>query len=286
MASVDTTRESALLKAAQAGDRQALEHLIELYQPLVLRFGLRMCKNFDDAQDIVQETLLAAARSLNQFQGRSSLSTWLYTIARSYCIKKRRRSKFAPREEASLDDTHNAEATRLATPERSPEQMAIDRELEGALRRAIDQLEPMYREVLVLRDMEGLTAPEVAEVVGASVPAVKSRLHRARTAVREALVPFLEPEPTPLRKNPAAECPDIVHLFSRNLEGEVSERLCHELQAHLDQCPRCQQKCDSITRVVQMCRTQPEPPVPDALKAAVREAVRALQPNRPTGSLR
>ena len=263
--------EARLLEAARAGDTEALGRLIEHYQPTVLRFGIRMCRDFEDAQDVVQETLLAAARSLRQFEGRSSLSTWLYTIARSFCIKKRRKSKFAPKHEASLEDDKGA-ALRIPSPRRSPEQSAIDRELEAALLAAIDGLEPMYKEVLVLRDMEGLTAPEVATVVGASVGAVKSRLHRARAAIRETLIPFLEESAHPA----SGDCPDVVELFSKNLEGEISESLCHRLQTHVDNCPRCRQKCDAIERVVQMCRTDRTPVVPEDLRAAIREAVRSL----------
>ncbi len=275
--------EPRLLEAARNGDEHAMGLLIERYQPRVLRFGLRMCRNVEDAQDVVQDTLLAAARGLKRFEGRASISTWLYTIARSYCIKKRRRSKFAPPREESLNDDDNDDVRRLAAPERSPEQAAMDREMEAALRVAIDGLEPMYREVLVLRDMEGLTAPEVAQVVGASVGAVKSRLHRARARIREALLPFLQAD---VEDASNSDCPDVIELFSKNLEGEISESLCHQLQSHVDRCPRCKRKCDSIQRVVLMCRTQREPIVPEQLRTAVSEAVRALQSNKPTGSFR
>ena len=284
MSAPNTTDEARLLDAARAGDTDALETLLERYQPKVLRFGLRMCRDFADAEDVVQETLLAAARGLRTFRGGASLSTWLYTIARSYCIKKRRRSKFAPKYEASLDDEAKQEARRIPAPERSPEQSAMDNELQGALAEAIDSLEPMYKEVLLLRDMEGLTAPEVAQVVDASVSAVKSRLHRARGAVREALLPFLEAEIE--NTGPAGDCPDIVGLFSRNLEGEISESLCHQLQSHVNTCPRCRQKCDSITQVVNLCQAQPPPTVSASGRAALRAAVEACQSNNPTGSFK
>ena len=283
MRSNEAFDEAALLDAARSGDSAALDALIAHYQPRVLRFGLRMCNDTEDAQDVMQETLLAAARGIRQFRGTASLTTWLYTIARSFCIKKRRRSKFAPTHESSLNDDANREALRVAAPDRSPEQAALDGELEQALKKAIGGLEPMYREVLVLRDVEGLTAPEVAEVVGASVGAVKSRLHRARGAVKEALIPLLEPTP---EARPQADCPDVVELFSRNLEGDISDSLCRDLQAHVDACPSCKQKCDAIGKVVQLCRTQPPPQVPEALRTAVSDAVRALQPNRPTGSFK
>src|SRR5512132_2045311 len=95
--------DAALLDRARAGDRDALDTLLDRHQRRVYRFGLKMCRDPEDAKDVLQETLLAVARGVKDFRGASSVSTWLYTIARSFCIKKRRRSKFAPSEEASLD---------------------------------------------------------------------------------------------------------------------------------------------------------------------------------------
>ena len=95
---------------------------------------------------------------------------------------------------------------------------------------AISALDPMYREVLVLRDVEGLSAPEVAEILGLSVEAVKSRLHRARVAVRQQIAPVLGAvEPAALAPAEQA-CPDVVELFSRRLEGEISGDVCAELE--------------------------------------------------------
>jgi RNA polymerase sigma-70 factor (ECF subfamily) len=162
-----------LLEAARSGDRRALDVLLTRHQPRVYRFGLKMCRDPEDAKDILQETLLAVARGVKDFRGASSVSTWLYTIARSFCIKKRRRSKFAPEAEESLDAVGpGEEARQLPDPTRPPDESLAGRQVEVALESAIGSLDPMYREVLVLRDVEGLTAPEVAEVMGLSVEAV------------------------------------------------------------------------------------------------------------------
>ena len=88
-------RDEDLLAAARAGDRAALERLLTAQQKRVFRFGLKMCGTEEDAKDVLQETLLAAARGIRDFRGASSVSTWLYTIARSFCIKRRRRGKHA-----------------------------------------------------------------------------------------------------------------------------------------------------------------------------------------------
>ena len=160
----DAADEAALVDAARAGDRAALERLIARHQARIYRFGLKMCRDPEAAKDVVQETLIAMARGVRDFRGGASLSTWLYTIARSYCIKARRKSKFAPRELGSLDAA--PDAVRVPDPgPRSDEQLGA-RRVEQVLERAIGELDDAHREVLVLRDVEGLTAPEVAAVLG------------------------------------------------------------------------------------------------------------------------
>lgn len=273
---VSDQNQAQLLSAAQAGDRQAIEQLVLRIQPQVLRFGLKMCRNREDAQDVMQETLLAAARGLPQFRGSASFSTWLYTIARSYCIKKNRKSRFAPKQHSSLDDEEAFELRDLAAPGQDPEEAALGRELESAISGAIAELDPMYREVLVLRDIQGLTAPEVAEIVNAKVGAVKSRLHRARSSVRRRLEPLLERGEKPEISAEDGLCPNILETFSARLDGEIDAKLCEVMQAHLELCPRCQQQCDSLNRVLRACRNSPEPDVPEALQEAVRRGMRQL----------
>jgi len=263
-----------LLDAARAGDRRALEALLTRHQPRVYRFGLKMCRDAEDAKDVLQETLLAVARGVKDFRGASSVSTWLYTIARSFCIKKRRRSKFAPESEESLDAAGpGEEALQLADPARPPDESLAGRQVEVALESAIASLDPMYREVLVLRDVEGLTAPEVAEVMGLSVEAVKSRLHRARVAVRQAVAPVLGVPEAPAPR--AAEtCPDIVQLFSKHLEGEISSSLCADMERHLAGCPACAARCESLQRTLALCQATPLPVVPATVQNEVRVALK------------
>jgi RNA polymerase sigma-70 factor (ECF subfamily) len=219
------------------------------------------------------------ARGVRDFRGASSLSTWLYTIARSHCIKKRRRSKFAPAptEERSLDTDAAMEAAQLAAPARHPEEALAGKEIEDALEQAIASLDPTYREVLLLRDAEGLTAPEVAEVLGIGVPAVKSRLHRARLAVRERVAPLLGVD---LPQSPTP-CPDVLLLFSRHLEDEVSAERCAEMERHLEGCARCQGTCDSLKRTLALCRTAgASVEVPAAVQASVKAALRGFLAER------
>jgi RNA polymerase sigma-70 factor, ECF subfamily len=261
--------EQQLLERARAGQPGALEELLERHQAQVYRFGMGMCRDPEDAKDVLQDTLLSVARNVKDFRGGSSISTWLYSIARSFCVKKRRRSKFAPTEAAPLE----GDAERVADPGAPADEALASKEVEQALHAAISSLEPMYREVLLLRDVEGLTAPEVAQVTGATVQAVKSRLHRARLAVRERIAPLLG---TPTSE-PAAPgvCPDVLSLFSSHLEGQVSAEVCAEMERHLEACPRCRRACDSLKRTLALCRAAvPDAPVPPAVQYSVKMALK------------
>jgi RNA polymerase sigma-70 factor (ECF subfamily) len=262
-----------LLERARLGDGAALETLLERHQAQVYRFGLKMCGDPEDAKDVLQETLLAMARSVRDFRGASSISTWLYTIARSFCIKKRRKSKFAPEQERSLDTDAAPEARRVADLAQGPDEALAARQIRHALDRAIAALEPMYREVLLLRDVEGLTAPEVAEVLGLSVQAVKSRLHRARLSVRADIAPHLGIA----SDSPAAPgtCPDVLTLFSQHTEDEISADVCAEMERHIEGCARCRGACDALKHTLALCRTAGQSAgVPASVQTSVKVALR------------
>jgi RNA polymerase sigma-70 factor (ECF subfamily) len=264
------TSDEALLDAARRGDRGAIDALIERHQSRIYRFGMKMCRDPEDAGDVLQETLLTMARNLGSFREESSISTWLYSIARSFCVKKRRKSKFAPARAESLETDRPAEASRVVDPSPRPDEALAEKEILEALESAIESLEPMYREVLLLRDVQGLTASETARALELSVDAVKSRLHRARAAVRTALAPVLGQEP------PADGCPDIVSLYSRHLEGEIDAALCAEMERHLASCARCRGACESLKRVVALCRANPEEPVPESVQRSLRAALERM----------
>jgi RNA polymerase sigma-70 factor (ECF subfamily) len=269
-------RDDELIGAAQAGDRAAIEALLERYQERVFGFGLRMCGDSEDAKDVLQDTLLAAARTVGKFRGDSSVSTWLYTIARSFCIKKRRRGKYAPAEETSLDRVTLALPSALP----GPDELAARGEVKRGLATALEALDASSREILILRDIEGLTAREVADVTGASVDAIKSRLHRARATVRERLAAVLGEAPQP--RGPG--CPDVLAAFSNQLEGDLEPRLCAELQEHIGGCAACRVTCDSLKRTLAVCASATAGPVPDAVRDAVRAALRAALQSPPASA--
>ncbi|MFO0660704.1 MAG: sigma-70 family RNA polymerase sigma factor [Polyangiaceae bacterium] len=269
--------DAELLVLAKTGDEKSVEALLERYAPTLFRFATKMCSNQDDASDVVQETLIAAARGLRDFRGESSLSTWFFTVARSFCIKKRRTSKFAPTSTLSLDQDSAAAAE--TSPGDSPEQSAERTELADRLRTVIDSLDETNREVLLLRDAEGLTAPEVATVLGLSVEAVKSRLHRARAEVRTKMEAYLPGAPvtagTPVTEA-SPSCPEIVSVFSRYLEGEITPVECSEMERHVEHCVRCKGACNSLRQTLALCKSTPRGEVPSEVQAMVKRAIRGV----------
>jgi RNA polymerase sigma-70 factor (ECF subfamily) len=245
MTEVKTAAENELLAQAREGDDAALSELLRRVQPQLYRFSLKMCRHEEDAEDVLQDSMLTLARSFRDFRGASSLSTWLYTITRSFCIKKRRRSKFAPKQEESWESIAQGERNSIVSPNADPESATHTGELWEQVQRGIQALEPNYREVLVLRDVEGLTAKEVAEVCEISVSAVKSRLHRARTQLRE----FLTGEQTVRQPG----CPNISQIFSEYLEGDLSSDLCADMEAHVETCESCAKECDGLRAALRVC---------------------------------
>jgi RNA polymerase sigma-70 factor, ECF subfamily len=173
MAPAETER---LLNAAQRGDRSALEALLSQHRKTVFRYGLRYCGSTEDTEDAVQETLWAAAKAIGSFRRASAVTTWLFTIVRNKC----HRMPFHKHTGPDLADVlpHVPDAAPSAEDE------VATRQVQRILAAALARLEPSHREVILLRDVEGLTAPEAADQLGLSVQALKSRLHRAREQLR------------------------------------------------------------------------------------------------------
>ena len=193
--------ESALIQASQAGDPRALDELVRRNQDRVYSFAMRMCRNVEDAKDILQETFLGVVRSIRDFRAESRFSTWLYRIAANACLKKRRRGVFdpEPEQEISLDalmPRPDAEGRKPEIPDWSEdaERALLRGELVQQMEAAIDKLPREYKIVIILRDVEGFSAEETADLLKLSVPAVKSRLHRARVFVRKELSRYFEAE--------------------------------------------------------------------------------------------
>jgi RNA polymerase sigma-70 factor (ECF subfamily) len=166
-----------LLDRAQRGDRAALESLLEQNRKTVFRYGLRYCGSTENTEDAVQETLWAAARAIGIFRRAAAVTTWLFTIVRNKCHRMLPSHKHA---EPDLADV----LPYVPDPGRSPEDDVAALQVQRILAEALSRLQPSHREVILLRDVEGLTAPEAAERLGLSVQALKSLLHRAREQLR------------------------------------------------------------------------------------------------------
>ncbi len=179
------------LSTSTSTDPLDFDRVYREYVDLIYRFAHRLCGESEGAKDIVQETFLNAYKGLKDFRGEAQLSTWLYTIASHACMRMRRKRKGEPDRELSLEEfipTSDGEfKLQIPIDGLSPEEALQNKELRRILNQAIETLPPQYRMVLVLRDMEGLSAKEVGSIMHLNERAVKSRLHRARLFVRKEL---------------------------------------------------------------------------------------------------
>jgi RNA polymerase sigma-70 factor, ECF subfamily len=178
--------EEKLIELAKKGDKKALADLVKQYEQTVYNFSFKICRNKDRAENTMQETFLSMVKNLHQFSGESKLSTWLYRVVANHCLMlARSQNKY---EFASLDDEDSLiEEKSIADWKVTPEKVIENNELKNFLDDAIKKLAPEYRIVFLLRDVEGLSTEETAKITEISVPAVKSRLHRARAFLRNEL---------------------------------------------------------------------------------------------------
>jgi RNA polymerase sigma-70 factor (ECF subfamily) len=185
-----------LVDRVLAGDRRAFEPLVRRHERRVFRVNLAVLGNIEDAEEAMQDTFIKAFRHLDQFRKESRFTTWLTRIAVNEAIQKRNaRKTFVPLTEAESPKEQFA-PKRYEPWKSNPEQLYGKQELHRIVEDAIQSLPEIYRETFVLRDVEELSADEAAEALGISVPALKSRLLRARLMMREALAERLEEPPT------------------------------------------------------------------------------------------
>src|ERR1700747_3652895 len=186
--------ELALVRAAKSGDVGAFEELVKRYDRNVFRIAQHITQNREDAEDVVQDAFLKAYSNLEQFQGQSKFYTWLVRIAVNEALMKLRRRR--PERTVSLDEEVKTEEDsvprEVADWSPNPEQQYSQAELREILSKTIQGLPPGFRTVFVLRDVEGLSTEETAEALDLSIPAVKSRLLRARLQLRERLGRFFQ----------------------------------------------------------------------------------------------
>ena len=186
---IENNEEQALVDRARTGDATAFTELVNKYERKIFRLAKHITQNDEDAEDVLQESFMKAYSNLDSFQGQSKFYTWLVRIAVNEALMKLRKRKSD--KTVSLDEPHETEedtVTReIAVWEDDPERKYSRDELRDILSRAVESLKPGFRTVFVLRDIEELSTEETAEALGISIPAVKSRLLRARLQLREKL---------------------------------------------------------------------------------------------------
>ena len=253
------------------GDDAALEDALTLLQNTVFSFSMRVCGHREDAEDTMQEVLVKSVPYLPKFESPKALVVWLYKVAKNRCLMSRRRSKFAPKQEMSLEELmpDRKELERLsANGSVNPEMFSIRSEEAARLREAIQRLPSQYRVVLVLRDMEGLTDEEVAEITGLRSGTVRVRLHRARLFVRKELmntrklrlsgkIQAVTSRATATEKSRPPRCKAMFAELSNYLDEQLDDSLCEELEKHLDGCGPCKVFLASLEATINDCRRLP-----------------------------
>ncbi|HMK22025.1 MAG TPA: sigma-70 family RNA polymerase sigma factor [Terriglobales bacterium] len=249
----------------QRGDDASIEQALELLQNTVFSFSMRVCGHPEDAEDTMQEVLLKSIPYLPKFNSPKALLVWLYKVAKNRCLMNRRKSKFAPAHELSLEELmpDRSALEQLTGDSRvNPEAFAIRSEQASRLREAVQKLPPQYRIVLVLRDMEGLTDDEVAEIIGLRAGTVRVRLHRARLFVRKELMRTwmagsskkVRTQRHPREENRPARCKAMFAELSNYLDEQLDDSLCEELERHMSGCEPCQAFVATLEATIEQCR--------------------------------
>ena len=190
--------EVELARRLMTGDAEAFDRFVEHFRAKIFQYSWLMCGQREDAEDVAQDTLLKAFESFNQLREPARVRPWIFRIARNACLMKRRKSVFAPSRELSLDEflpawERDGGAVKLQIADWSalPDRQMLRAEMKDALDHAIGALPESYKSVILMRDVEELSTQETAEVLDVTEDVVKTRLHRARLAVRQKLDEYL-----------------------------------------------------------------------------------------------
>ncbi len=267
----------ALLKS---GRPEAVEQALTLLQNSVFSFSMRVCQQREDAEDTMQEVLVKSLPYLEKFDSPRALVVWLYKVAKNRCLMNRRRSKFAPKQELSLEELmpDRSDLERLvSTGPINPEMLAVRGEQAQRLRDAVQKLPAEYRTVLVLRDMEGLSDEEVAEITGLRRGTVRVRLHRARLFVRKQVMRQEKRSAASKQPPRPRRCKQMFADLSDYLDDELDAGLCAELEKHLADCEPCQAFVSNLESTVEHLRKFPQEKPDPKMATALREQLISLQ---------
>lgn len=185
-----------LIRAINAGHRELFPELLRRYERKLYNFGMRMCRDVRDTEDMVQDTFINVFNYLKDFRYETQFKNWLYRIATGACLNKRRKSKYAPERELSLEEFIPDEKAPIPAQVPGwasiPLEQLLNDELSAVIQEGISSLPEKYRLVLVLRDLEEFSTAETAQVLGLTTENIKIRLHRARLFLREKLKSYYD----------------------------------------------------------------------------------------------
>ncbi len=191
--------EAALARELVAGDPEAFDRFVDVFRSRIFQHSYMICGNREDAEEVTQDTLMKVFENFDQLREPEKIRPWVLRIARNACLMKRRKSVFAPTQELSIEDflpkhDHDGSGARrleIADWSALPDDQVLRGELRKVIHEAIQQLPDIYRSAIVLRDIEELTTEEAAQVLDVSQEVIKTRLHRARLAIRAKLDEYL-----------------------------------------------------------------------------------------------
>jgi RNA polymerase sigma-70 factor, ECF subfamily len=276
-----------VVQLIQRKDAKSVDEALAVLQKTVFSFSMKVCGQRQDAEDTMQEVLLKSVPNLPKFDSPKALMVWLYKVAKNRCLMSRRKSKFAPKEDLSLEelmpDRHELQKL-SGNPDGTPETLLLRRENAKRLREAVQKLPSDYRLILVLHDMEELSDVDVAEITGLRPGTIRVRLHRARLFVRKELakqdqhrVRHETAKPSAKTHLPAQlhqrRCKEMFAELSDYLDDELDDSLCEELEKHLDGCEICKAFLSRLENSIQHCRTAPNELPDPRLAARLRREV-------------
>jgi RNA polymerase sigma-70 factor, ECF subfamily len=211
---LDRQAEVELARALTAGEPQAFERFVEHFRSKIFHYSLMMCGRAEDAEEVAQETLLKVFQNFDHLREPERVRAWIFRIAKNACLMQRRKSVFAPEHELSVEEL--PPASEITDSMRLPDDELQQSEVRAVLHQVIGELPPPYRCVVLLRDIEQLSTEETAQILDLTEEAVKTRLHRARAAMRQKLDCYLR-----------NRCIDVEPIAS---PAPLSEDSWHELQ--------------------------------------------------------
>lgn len=284
--------QSPVNEGVRREDLFAYEKLIEDLAPSLYRVAYGITQDVMEAQDAVQDAMVSMISKLGDFQERSAISTWLYRITVNASLDRvrlrRRRGETIPIDEFLPKFTDEGRyVEEIVDWSEAPLDRLLSKEARDRIRTAIESLPEDQRVVLVMKDVEGLALAEIATALDLSLPAVKSRLHRARLALRGVLASYFREEgvqpmekgrPSRMRKH---TCKEIVELLCDYLEGELPSDEKEELDRHMEDCPPCLAFLRTYQKTSQICRALRPEDIPEELRQRLERFLQEARGKKP-----